>query len=264
MNDTMFETYLSFSALLLVFAAFLIAYIIVNRQRQNHFELEKEKMDMVYRNGLLTATIQEQERVINRLSTELHDNMGQSLSFLKMSLSVLSRQLSDTADRSMIEHMQLMMERLINDVHYISHVLNSTYIKRQGLAELLQIELDRLAAGKEIITNLEIKGTITIGNSEKELLIYRIAQEAIHNIAKHAGATDVRIQLIMEDDFSMRITDNGTGFDKGNMKQNGIGLQNMKDRTEMLSGKLNINSDKEKGTDVHLQVPDINTSADIA
>ena len=118
-------------------------------------------------------------------------------------------------------------------------------------------ELDYISLSQEINCNFEVTGNKVDFSAEKELLIYRIAQEAIHNTLKHANATSLGIRISYQPDgiFTMNISDNGVGFDQEKtMSYNGIGLVNMYQRAELLNGNINIRSEPFAGSTITLTI----------
>jgi len=95
-------------------------------------------------------------------------------------------------------------------------------------------------------------------SSELETTLYRIIQEALNNVEKHAQATDVRIRFLQKNAFlTVEIADDGKGFDVVSIRQNGLGmgLRNMRERAAMISGRMTLNSAKDKGTEISIEIP---------
>jgi len=123
---------------------------------------------------------------------------------------------------------------------------------------VLDHELDYLNSHK-LACHFEIEGDRGKLGNEKELVVYRIAQEAIHNVIKHAQATELDVKLRFEGEtLTMIITDNGIGFiEEDTHEKNGIGIINMKQRAKLLNAELSINSSPSGGSTITLHCPKI-------
>jgi signal transduction histidine kinase len=164
-----------------------------------------------------------------------------------------------------------MIEEAIADLKQLSRSITANVIREEGLLSALQIEVNRV---KKILP-IEIELAITKEEEspfmpeENELIIYRIVQEALQNIIKHADARSVLIEMIYNNhNLTMRICDNGRGFDPvANTQKNNFeksGLSNLKKRAEMLSGNFRIESEPGKGTSLIFQFPHQPTNPDHA
>ena len=178
------------------------------------------------------------------MSKEIHDNVGQLLNFTKMNMRVIAKYATDKEQKILIDKAMTLLDQVIRDTHNISHSLNSGFIKANGLISVLEEELECINISKELQCKIDVVGDHKAFDPEKELLIYRIAQEAIHNITKHAKATKLCITLTYDPNtFIMTVCDNGVGFEKGKIYElNGIGFQNMLHRAMLLNGSLDIES----------------------
>lgn len=241
--------FISGTILFVIFVFFLIAYLLVQKNKQNVFHLEKQRMIYNHQNKLLSIRIEEQELVMEQISKEIHDNVGQVLSFLKMNTSLIRKFANHEEQVKLIDHSNTLLAQVITDIKNISHTLNSDYIKGRGLHEVLKTEFEYLNATRNINCEVTVTGTQSNISAEKQLIIYRIAQEAIHNTIKHAQAKNLRVNL----DFGgealiMTIADDGVGFDKDKIFSfDGIGFINMYNRAKHLNGNLDIQSEKGKG-----------------
>ncbi len=240
--------------LFVLFVFFLIAYLLVQKNKQNTFHLEKQRMIYDHQNKLLHIKVDEQELIMEQISKEIHDNVGQILSFLKMDTAVIRKLAYNEEQISLLERHNDLLTQVISGIKNISHTLNGDYIKGQGLHEILKKELDYLNATKKIACTVEMVGTSTLLSAEKQLVVYRIAQEAIHNAVKHSKATTLSITLNFGTDaLVMSITDNGTGFEKEKIFSfDGIGFINMFNRAKHLNGQLDIRSDVGEGCTITL------------
>ena len=257
-ENSLIPIFLSGTVLLTLFAFFIVVYVLVQKQKQNVHHLERNKMIYDHQNMILTTRIEEQERAMDQVSKEIHDNLGQQTNFAKMNLLTIAMYATDNQQKTVIEKTKTILDGIIKDIRNISHSLNSDFIKDIGLINMLQEELNYLNLSPTINCDIDIIGDDKKFLPEKELLIYRIAQEAIHNVSKHAQATNLDIILTYEaNTFIMTIADNGIGFDKSIVNTlSGIGFVNMIQRAELLNGSIDIQSQPLCGCTVTLQVND--------
>jgi len=221
---------------------FLIFFILIHKQKRNKMKMEKQR-----------AIFEEQERTMSQLSKEVHDNLGGYLNLAMMNIHVIKEYpLNDEHDEA-ANNVGNIITQLISEVQNISHSMNSNYIKNRGLFDVLNGQLKYIAASRNIKCNVEISGEEDFLNTNEQLLVYRIAQEAIQNAIKHSEATKLTINLNYTlTSFIMIISDNGIGFNKEALALGGIGLMNMQERANMLNGTLNITSAPTLGCAVEL------------
>lgn len=195
---------------------------------------------------------QEQER--SQLSRNLHDGAGQTLSGLKMNLQVLQERA--TADHPIFEKSMQLLNDAIEEIRDISHQILPNNILRLGLSNALQIMVEKINAAQLNIT-LNINGNLEHTDNELQLMLYRILQESINNVIKHAKAKNLSIILNKKNNkLYVSVIDDGVGFDTGEMKYNtGIGLSNIITRVRFLKGNISITSEFNKGTQLAFDIP---------
>ena len=241
--------------ILLFFAFFVIIFLIVHKKKRYQHLLEKQQMENSYQNQLLLSRIEVQEQSFKYFSEEIHDNIGQLLSIVKMQLYNIRNRSTEQEIVNKATDCTDLLGKAINDLRNISHTLNNGYILSAGLADAVQKELDYICSAKEMQCALHITGEeYSLGN-ERELLTFRIIQEAIANAVKHAAPTQINIYLDYErTELIVRVSDNGMGFEPGNTPVTGIGLNNMLVRSGLLKAKLEVSSVKDKGSTISLSI----------
>lgn len=244
--------------LLLFFLAFVIVLVISLKRKLNAHAMEKQKLIYDYQDKLVRIRIEEQENAKNQISKELHDNVGQLLGLAQMNMHTVldNEQYGNYRTGRMIKDTLSLIDRTAYFLHNISHTLNSDYISRLGLIEMLRRELDFINISRGILCVVDIEGDSRSLDGETEILIYRIVQELLHNTIKHARASQVTITLIYtEDHFTIRIADNGVGFDVSKVRNTGgIGFINMYQRADLLKGRLEIQSAPGEGSSATLTI----------
>ncbi|MFH1195200.1 MAG: sensor histidine kinase [bacterium] len=223
----------------------------ITRLKKYEYELEE------YKNNLKTLADrleQKFENERNYISTELHDDIGQRLILINHKLSRLSN--NEQTEEIMPD---------VNDVYQrireISHMLKPPEIDDFGLNIALKTLVERISKGAGIKGDYSYLGEDERLNSEVEITLYRIIQEAINNILKHAQAEEFFVQLVnKENEINLIISDDGVGipqeyFQSKDIKNSGIGLFNMKERLEKINGKIKIQSAQGEGTSLFIDVP---------
>ena len=148
-----------------------------------------------------------------------------------------------------------MISESINDLSDISRSLGSEVILNNGLIRAIEFEIVQLQKSGLYSLDSTVTGNCIFLDSRKELILFRIVQEALNNIVKHAAATRIIIKLHYDDLFTLDIADNGKGFDVDKTNTNGTGLINMKKRANMLNGKFTIESLPANGTNIKIEIP---------
>jgi two-component system, NarL family, sensor kinase len=243
------------SILLPMFMFFVTTFIIISKNRQRKLQLEKKEIEFQYERQILKAKLEVQEKGLNQLSQEIHDNIGQVLTSVYANLiTVLNSRNFDT--NPLIETTKNQVSHALKDLRNISHVLNSEYVNRIGLEESIKKELDYLSSYHNLNFKFSFDADIDNLPPGNELMVFRIAQEALTNIIKHANASIITI-TISEDDhnFTMTIVDNGVGFIDSDERARGIGLLTMQQRAKVMNGSLQIASTKQSGTRLALTIP---------
>ena len=249
MDKSLISLCIAGTLIFILFTLLLIFFTIYYRRSLNQHYLEKER--------LLSDKLEEGERMMNQIAKEVHDNIGQLSNFLGMTLKRLQKYCNDDNARQLLTSANSLTDLIISHSNNISHSLNSNFIKERGFTNVLQDDIEHLRNSGKLNCNLQISGQVNDTHPDKDLVIYRIAQEVIHNILKHSGATEVDISIVYSgSSFQLNISDNGNGFDPANMNGRGIGLYNMQDRAKLLNGVLKITSRPGEGCHVNLLIPD--------
>lgn len=238
-----------------LFVSALIIFLIHYKRKQQMHITEKLQLQHQYEHQLLLSRLEVQEQSFQYFSEEIHDNVGAVLTVCKMHLHQLAQLYHNSEAEELISESSEMLTKALTDLRSISHTLNGNFIARAGLKEALEKELKYITSVRGMKVNLETKGEVFDMPQEKELMIFRIIQEAIANALKHASATVIRVRLEYQPDlFKVVVADNGTGFDTTNIKYQGLGLSNMQTRAALLGGNIHFDSRTGGGTTVSLQV----------
>lgn len=223
------------TAIVLFLSLLLILYIVIFKKRQNRFLHEKE----AFQQTLLLTQIEIQEQTLKNISQEIHDNIGQSLSLAKLNLSTIDIQKEQSA-LTKIGSTRDLVSKAILDLRDLSKSLNTDSILSAGLVKAIELELTLVEKSGEFQTNLIVTGTPVRIDPKKELILFRIIQEAVNNVIKHAKATSIDIKAqFTENSLSISVSDNGAGF-IADRSADGSGLRNMKSRAALIGGSFEI------------------------
>jgi two-component system, NarL family, sensor histidine kinase UhpB len=198
------------------------------------------------------ALIKGQEAEKNHIGKELHDNISQILATCKMFLSSAAKK--NPAIRESIKYPLELINTSIEEIRLLSHK-QVTPLKNIHLQEMLGTVMDTLKENIGLTVNFIYEVKEILLSDELKLNIYRIIQEQVNNIMKHAAAKHVLIELKTEKDhIAITVADDGKGFKMG-QKRNGIGISNILNRIESYNGDININSSPGKGCKIKILLP---------
>lgn len=259
-NSDQIRLFLIVTTLLILFLVALISTILLLYQRKRiAFIRNFEKMKADYEQNLLKTQLEIQEHTFQNISQEIHDNISLSLTLAKLNLNTIKLNNRQVAIES-IQNSIALISNAISDLSNISKSLNSEVISSHGLITALQLEIEKIKkCGKHDVL-FDISGEPVYMEPQKELLLFRITQEALNNIIKHARATRIKLKLhYNKDQVDLNVEDNGVGFSVDTMKSqwNGMkaGLTNMATRADLIHGTCKIESTPLSGTRILVTAP---------
>jgi signal transduction histidine kinase len=225
----------------------------IQRSRITQTLREREERIVELSGHLLQA--QEEERA--RISRELHDETGQGLMVIRLYLGMLEASLPSRTSRAKVKETLEVVDRTIVGIRRIIGKLSPLVLQELGLFAAVRKEAALLEQNSGVQTRVAISDSVGRLSQETETAIYRIVQEALHNISKHAKAQNAGITMDRQDgSVVLRVEDDGIGiFPKSNFRGNSFGLAGIKERVSMLGGEVRVVSLKGKGTCIELTVP---------
>ena len=218
---------------------------------------EIDKMKSFHEKELLKTQLEIQEETFNKISREIHDNISLALTLSKLQLNNFMESV-DEKPMLISTSIDLISKSLV-DLNDISKSLDGNQLATHGLINTLESETAVLGRSGIYHVEFEVLGEPFYMDTETELIFFRIFQEASNNIIKHARATRIFVDLYYEkDSLSMKITDNGKGFDvNSTLEKNELrkmaGLKNFYTRAKMIGAEINITSVKNIGTTIHIK-----------
>ncbi len=229
------------------------------------YEVSRLRREKYHQQQLTQKQIESQEAERKRLASELHDGLGQDLLVVNSELRQLladSRQASEELQR-----VAELVQESVEAVREISSNLHPHHIERLGLCAAVEALIEKLSRSSTLRIESACEPVDAAMSKETKLHVYRVIQESLANVVKHAGATVVRVEIRKNHDaIEITIQDNGTGFDtahwssaasdrKQNDSARGFGLASLNERARIIGGKLTIESTPERGTTIRLALP---------
>ncbi len=243
----------------------LLGEILVNvleRKRAEEAFRESERILRQNENDLRRLAgrlISAHEEERSRLARELHDDLAQRLAVFAIEIGKLEKQLMDQPAPVQEELLEMKKDivKISQDVHSLSRQLHPSILDDLGLIKAVESECTNFSRreGIEIVFNHENISTVI--PEDVSLSLYRIIQEGLRNISKHACADHISVSLRgIDHDVLLSVRDDGIGFDSAEVKEKpGLGLSSMRERVRFIHGELSIKSQPEKGTVITVRVP---------
>jgi signal transduction histidine kinase len=231
----------------------------LKKSEQHSGELLEQSQRMQEQLRLLSRKVlsaQEDER--KKISRELHDVIAQNLTGINVCLATLTKEVSIDPEgmERHIARTQQLVDESVNIVHRFARQLRPAVLDDLGLIPALHTFMKQFKAETGIRVGLSTFAAVEQVNGDKRTALFRVAQEALTNVARHANATKVELKIQkVNGDVCMEIIDNGKGFPPRALKNNRLGLLGMRERLEMVGGTFTLISAPCKGTTICAQVP---------
>jgi len=244
----------------LLLVGFIVIILFFYQRRQQRQEQELAQMKDVYEREAMRSQLEIQENTLKSIAQELHDNIGQMLSVVKLSLSVLPLE-KDHPAHEMTVHSQQVLNKAIIDLSDLTKSMHTDRIVEIGLPDSISFELASIKRAGILQVDFSVTGDEFNFDEQKSIFIFRMFQEMMNNILKHSKAGSVMVNLIYtaDDIFIMEIQDNGCGFDVQEKREkaaaSGVGLKSLFNRAQLIGSTLNIKSEPGKGTLITVELP---------
>ncbi|MEN0055765.1 MAG: ATP-binding protein [Mucilaginibacter sp.] len=243
------------TAMLMLLGVFIVSFLLLYQRKQNKNLFEKEQLKSSFQQELLITRMEIQEETLNNISRELHDNVTQVLSFVKLNLGVLSKSLDRNGQIKLNDNRELIAQS-ISDLRNLSKSISFEHISSIGLVKTLEMEAERINKSDIIKMALKIDGEIYPLGEQRELVLFRIFQEALNNALKYAQASNFKISLYYKPQmFNLTVEDDGIGFEPELLKdKSGSGLRNITNRASLIGAEAIINSSPGNGCNIKLSL----------
>lgn len=243
---------------IVLFILFVFFYSRV-MERQNKLLLQEQELKNQYEETILRTQLEIQEQTLKTISEEIHDNIGQALSLAKLKLNTLKYDQPDLLVEKINDSRDL-VSKAIRDLRDLSRSLNTDSIASMGLVRAIEQELE-LFRKSGFQTTLYTEGEIKKMPPQQELILFRIVQESLNNIIKHAEAKTIKVTALYTDrELDLQVEDDGKGAAPEQLDMEGnsfksLGLRNMHNRARMIGGTFTIHSVPGNGTIIKLIIP---------
>ena len=244
--------------LMLILVIFIITFFFIHQRKQQTFLLEKANLRAQFDQEILNAENEIQESTMKHISQELHDNVGQMLTLVKIQLNNLAE---DIPENKKIIDSRALINNIISDVRSISKSINSDNFLHEGIVKAIGFELERV----EKLGNYNVTFSTFYENKaldqKREVLVFRIFQELLQNCLKHAKAKNINVNLAENNQaIHLEMKDDGIGFDfEHSLLQSGFnsgaGLKNLQHRAHLMNGTMVFEKINSKGTKALLTIP---------
>jgi signal transduction histidine kinase len=248
------------TALFLALVVSIFIFLVLYQKRSYKHLVEKLEMQEAFGKEILESRLEMQEQTFLNISQEIHDNIGQILSLVRLNVSTIDPANPENTAKKIATSKEL-LDGAIQDLRDLSKRLNSEYLNHQTLPEMLRFQLELIHKSGGYATNLQVTGTERSFDQDKKLIIFRIAQEALNNAIKHAKATSIAINLdFLPDRSVLKVIDDGVGFEVNEAADKtktakSVGSYNLKYRANLIGGDFVLKSKPGQGTLAQLSVP---------
>ena len=242
-NDISFLVTISIAVMLLVVAGFLLV-VMMNQRKKWFLQKEMSGLKEHQQNQLIEAAVRSEESERHRIAEMLHDEVGALLSSSRIFLVEMNTEKLTEDDKQDHAKVKEMIDESIQKVRTISHNLHSTILKEFGLNEAIRHFMKKITGGTVVNSTVELDDEYQISNAETDLAVYRILQELVNNLIKHAHPRLINIRSSLgQNQLQLQIQHNGEGltqdqFEELRFKPSGLGLKNIQNRIILLKGNI--------------------------
>ncbi|MEZ5018385.1 MAG: histidine kinase [Flavipsychrobacter sp.] len=235
-------------AAMLLLALGVILFVVLYQRRVIKHQVELERINLQKQQELLQASIQSEEEERARIASELHDDIGATLSSVRLFL----HNAATGADNEHLEQSKKLLDDSIKKLRDISHKLQPATLFHLGLEQSILATADVINRSGSMKIKFTSTNTLPRFNGQVELSVYRILQELLNNIMKHANATKVDIETVLSDKrLTLSLTHNGTGLTEDSYheliyKKGAIGLKNIENRRKSIQAAISFYTDNDE------------------
>ena len=250
---------ITLALIFLLGGSFLVAYVaLYNKRKQKHLE-EKLFLRKQFEEELTKTQMEVQEQTLKTIAADIHDNVGQLLSLSKLTLGTVDTAKDPGKAQVKIASALTLLDTSIKDLRQLASLLYADNLLAGGLENAVQNELHRMARTEQYEINWQCNGNVTKEiNKQHALIVFRIFQELVNNVVKHANASCINVTFEYSNEYLViEIADNGRGFNVNDALDNpkGLGLTTLFKRAKMINADLTLTSEKDKGTVAILKIP---------
>ncbi|WP_395052556.1 sensor histidine kinase [Flavobacterium sp.] len=246
---------LLFNGFFILFIAGIITFIKQYKLKKKEHTAMLQFQKQEYQKELLATQLEVQQQTMQHIGREIHDNIGQKLTLASLYTQQLAYENKAPHINESIENISTIINQSLSELRELSKSLTDNTIEKSAISQLLKLEADKINELK--ICNVKFENatqSLQLSYQTKTVLL-RITQEFIQNSIKHSHCKNISILLSSTSNSAkLELKDDGKGFEISTTKSNGIGLNNMKKRAEMINGKYQFESNK-NGTKLTIEIP---------
>lgn len=231
-------------AIMLFLAISFLLIFSISQRKKMKYHSEMQELRERQKNQLIEAAVKSEEGERHRIAETLHDEVGAILSSVRLHFSNINSAQLDTRGGQLHEKSKELLDETIQKVRTISHNLHSSLLREFGLNEAIRNFLTKTVQSNLVSVDMHLDPNYHIQNPQTDISIYRILQELVNNILKHAHATHLNVTSEIKNDvLSLMIDYNGAGlsqqeFEELRYKPEGLGLKNIQNRIILLKGNI--------------------------
>lgn len=246
-NDLIFAIVSATLLVLLLIGGVFMTIILANRRHVQQ-EIKMAQMELDYEKELRQVENEVQEQTLTNVSRELHDNIGQLLTMMRIQMEQEKYERPDVA--KMLEPVDQTLVTTIDQVRSLSRSLNTDHLEQSGLLHAVDNEITRLKLIARYTLHWKNDDTEPDLNKDQKIMVFRIFQEIINNVLKHARARNIYITLKGKDAFTLEVNDDGAGFDKDAAfaSNKSSGLKNIIKRAALANLQCDIDTEAGRGS----------------
>ena len=228
------------SVLFFLFSVFTVSYFLMNRRRQQHYQMEMQRSKKEFEQQLLQSQVEVQESTYRHIAKELHDNVGQLLSTTKMLMGITEIRLGTVPDT--LTTASATLSKAIQEIRLLSRSLDKEWLEQFNFLENLRSEIARINAGETVCAVVE--GDVAIAmKPEEQIILFRMVQEAIQNAIRHALPSRLAVRIQTGEKLLVQVINNGKPLPP---TVQGMGTNNMRQRARLFGGNVTWQSAKEE------------------
>jgi signal transduction histidine kinase len=246
--------------LLLVFAFMVVFFITYNRNLEIQRKLKR--MDDEHKQHIINSNLQTLELERQRFAEDLHDEIGASLSAIRLYVGSIDNQVNDDHIKDQLKEVKHTIDQSMVSTRRIAHNILPPGLEIMGLSKIVEDLVQQLHLTHKLKVDITTESQMPKLNYQKELILYRVLQELFNNTIKHAEAKKVNLQFSCKNGFYLiTYSDDGKGFNMNDLQFSGIGLSNLNNRVNMIGGTYQVITAPSEGFYVEISVPLSATSA---
>lgn len=257
MGETEIYTFFVIGTLVvLTFIIGIVLFVIQYRKGKLVHIKETETLTELHQQELLSTQLEMQTQTMQYIGREIHDSVGQKLTLASLYTQQLAYENKAPQINDKIENISHIINESLVELRQLSKSLTDDGIADNTITALLQQECDKINNTNKCRANFSSDQQNTLFTYQAKSILVRIVQEFLQNSIKHAACKNIDVSLTGQNDtVCLQLADDGKGFSPEKISGNGIGLNNMKKRTELIGGTFYLDSGVGTGTKIYIEIP---------